>query len=159
MNAVRSTSFLALILQCIFSGCKNYRISYPPDTSDQVTIAQGVWGNVWFWERAFQPTEPTGTITPVECQVLIYEAIPLDSVSTAGGGFYGKIRTRLVGTTASNQTGFFQLSLPQGVHSSFVKEDTLYWQGTDDSIGIGGFKVLPGSLTKVQIDINYRAAY
>ncbi len=159
MTAGRSTSFLGLILLCIFAGCKDNRIGYPPDTSDQITISQGVWGNVWFWEGNFQPTEPTGTITPVERQVLIYEATPRDSASTAGGGFYREIRTTLVGATTSNHTGFFQLSLPEGVYSSFVKEDSLYWQGIDDSIGIGGFRVLPGSVSKVQIDINYRAGY
>ncbi|MDZ7765838.1 MAG: hypothetical protein U5K00_15710 [Melioribacteraceae bacterium] len=30
-----------------------------------MTISEGVWGNVWFWEGDFMPGSPDGTITPV----------------------------------------------------------------------------------------------
>jgi len=159
MNFLRLSYLFIVVLSFILFDCKDHGVSYPPDTRNQVTISQGVWGNVWFWEGNFQPVEPTGTITPVERQVLIYEATSLDSVSTTRGGFYREIRTRLIATTASNRTGFFQLGLPPGVYSVFVKEDSLYWQGAGNSIGIGGFRVSSGSVTKVQIDINYRAVY
>jgi hypothetical protein len=156
----RITLYSLVALLCsLFTGCEDNGSSYPPDTSKQVTITQGVWGNVWFLEGNFQPIEGRGTISPVQCQILIYEATPLDSVSSAGAGFYRDIRTKQVAITASNRTGFFQLALPVGMYSAFIKIDTLYWGGEDDSIGIYGFMVLPGSVTKVQININYRAAW
>ena len=159
MKVKRRFFIFSVILLSVLAGCEKGGSKLPPDTRNQVTISQGVWGNVWFWEGNFQPTEPTGTVTAAERQVLIYEATQGDSVSFAGGGFYREIRTKLIGTTSSNKTGFFQLALPPGEYSAFVKEDSLYWQGTGNSIGIGGFTVLSGSITKVQIDINYHAGY
>ncbi len=140
-------------------GCDDHQIKYPGDTSNQKTITQGVWGNVWFWEGNFQPTEPSGTVTPVQRDILIYEATPLDSVDFVEGGMYRSIHTQLIATAHSNPTGFFQLALQPGTYSAFIKEDTLFWSGTSNDIGVGGFQVHQNAVTKIQIHINYRAAY
>lgn len=148
----------ALLLGCCI-GCEDKGIKFPPDTSKQVTITQGVWGNVWFWKGNFQPWNPTGTVIAVERQVLIYKPTPFDSVTMADMVFYRTIRTKLIAATASNRTGFFQQELPPGNYSVFVKEDSLFWMGVGNSIGIGGFTVWPDSVTKIQININYAAGY
>lgn len=152
-------NLLLLLLSFIFTCCDDHKINQPGDTGSQISITEGAWGNVWFWEGNFMPVEPTGTITPVERDILIYEATPQDSVDYIIGGMYRSVRTKLIATTHSNQTGFFQITLQPGMYSAFVKEDSLLWSGTSNNIGIGGFQVLSNSVTKIQIDINYRAAY
>ncbi|XOV92170.1 MAG: hypothetical protein ACFHWX_18415 [Bacteroidota bacterium] len=38
----------------------------PKRNGDMVTIEQGIWGDIWFWEGDFMPICPSGTISPVE---------------------------------------------------------------------------------------------
>jgi hypothetical protein len=135
----------------------------PGNDSDQVTIPQGIWGNVWFWEGDFMPGPPgghSGKVTPVEREIFIYEATRFDSVVSANGGFYSKILTHLKARTKSNAKGFYQIALPPGKYSVFVVEDSkFYANGTD-----GAGHILPGtvsenSVTQVQVDITYKATY
>ena len=87
----------------------------PKDTADQITITQGLWGDVWFWEGDFMPSasgDQSGKVTPVERDVWIFDATRNDSVVGAGGAFYRQILTTLRAKTRSNRTGFFQVALP-----------------------------------------------
>jgi hypothetical protein len=133
----------------------------PPDTSDQVTITQGVWGNVWFWSGAFGLVESTGTITPVRREIFVYEATRMDSVErTSSGSFFTAIHSRLVARTESNSTGFFQVSLPVGKYSFFILEDSLFYAEEGDSAGHWtSATVLANRVVKRQIDITYAAGF
>jgi len=135
----------------------------PKDRSDQITITQGMWGNVWFWEGNFMPSasgNQSGKVTPVERDVWIFEASENDSVVGAGGAFYRQILTTLRAKTRSNRTGFYQVALPPGKYSVFVTEDSLYYANGNDSMGhIPSGVVVPNTVTKVQVDITYKAAY
>jgi hypothetical protein len=125
-----------------------------------VTIQQGIWGNVWFWEGDFMPPG-WGTITPVSRTVYAYELTSGEQVEQVPySPFYRSIRTRLVALTSSNSTGFFQMALPPGSYSIFVREDSLYYANLTDSMG----NIMPATvrinwLTKVQIDITYKASF
>jgi len=136
------------------------RERYPPDTRDQVTISQGAWGNVWFWEGNFMPVG-WGKITPVVRTVYVYELTNLQQVDQIPRSpFYWAIYTALVDSGQSNLTGFFQFPLEPGQYSFFVKEDSLYYANSFDVYG----NILPAtirkdSLTKVQIDITYKATF
>jgi hypothetical protein len=106
------------------------------------------------------PGSVSGTIAPVQREVRVYEATRYDSVVSTGGGFYRAIATRLVAITRSNRTGFYQVSLPPGKYSLFVLEDSLYYANHTDYAGhIQPGTVAADQITKVQIDITYRAAY
>jgi len=148
--------------------CKDSIIGfqYPPDNHEKVTITLGVWGNVWFWEGNFMPSTDNsshGTIIPVVRDIFVYEATRYDSVVRSNfqsGGFYDIIMTRKVTEVRSDNTGFFQIELLPGKYSFFIKEDSLYIDGEVDSEGhLESAVVMPNSVTKRQIDINYRAAY
>lgn len=135
----------------------------PPNNEDKVSISQGVWGNVWFWEGDFMPViddSPKGTITPISRQIFVYEATKFDSVETADGVFYDKILTKRIAVLHSDETGFFQIELPPGKFSFFVKEkDRYYANGNDGNGHILPATVTTGSVTKRQIDITYKATY
>jgi hypothetical protein len=134
----------------------------PPDTSDQITITQGIWGNVWFWEGDFMPGPGarSGKITPVERDLWIYAATKHDSVVGAGYVFFRQVLTELKARTRSNKSGFYQVALPPGKYSVFVMEDSLFYANGSDGAG----HIMPGvvtaqSVTKVQVDVTYKAAY
>ena len=155
--------FLLPALLCFLfaSGCRQgeCRPRFPPDTRAQVTIDQGVWGNVWFWEGDFMPVG-WGKITPVRRTVYAFEPTTYDQVERLDhASFYRTIRTRLVASTESNSSGFFQLALPRGRYSFFVREGSSFYASFDDGTYIMPATVYPDSVTKLQIDINYKACF
>lgn len=136
------------------------RDRYPPNTRDQVTIAQGAWGNVWFWEGDFMPFG-WGNITPVIRKVYAYQLTNLQQVDQVPyTPFYRRILSQVVDSAFSNSTGFFQISLPPGRYSFFVKEDSLFYaNGYDGSGNILSATIKKDSVTQVQIDIDYKASF
>jgi hypothetical protein len=154
----------ALLLALVVSGCNEpagrrpYR-GFPPDTQGQVTIQQGVWGNVWFWEGGFMPPG-WGTITPVSRTVYVYDLTKKAQVEQIDDSpFYRSISSRLVDSTTSNSIGFFQMVLAPGRYSFFVREGSQFYANGDDGKYIMPATVETGLLTKVQIDITYKAAF
>ena len=144
----------------------NSEKKFPPDNHEKVSINQGVWGNVWLWEGNFMPTtdnSSNGTITPVEREIYIYVATRFDSVSFSnsfGSSFYDSILTKQIAKINSDNSGFYQIELPPGKYSFFVKEDSLFYGSEGDSDGhLMSARVGTDSITKRQIDITYKAAY
>lgn len=138
----------------------NTLIIYPPSTKNQVTITQGVWGDVWFWEGDFTPGSIKGNIIPVQREIYIFEATPRDSAVKAGHGpFYREIKANLIEIVTSNQTGFFEAALDTGIYSFFVKEGSLFYASSDDGVYIQPARVFQDSMTHVQIDITYKATF
>jgi hypothetical protein len=132
------------------------------DTANQVTIVQGVWGTVRLWEGDFMPPFPTGTITPVQREICVYEATRYDSVEqiVGSGGFYKSIFTKRVARTKSNAKGFYEVALPPGRYSVFVLEDTLFYSNEGDGAGyLTPVTVLAGKTTERRIDISSGAAF
>ena len=138
---------------------------YPPDTRDQVTISQGAWGNVWFWEGDFMPTTnpggSSGRISPVVRTVYVYELTNIQQVDQVPyTPFYRAIYTNLVDSVQSNSTGFFQVAMDTGRYSFFIREDSLYYaNGFDGYSNILPAKIKKDSVSKVQIDITYLATF
>jgi hypothetical protein len=130
----------------------------PPDNQGQVTISQGVWGNVWFWEGNFQPVCPTGTVRPVIREIYIHTGTPHDSVEY-DGPYIVKINTRLVKVVTSNASGFYQAVLDTGAYSFFIKEDSVFYFDGSDNMYLAPARVRSGKVTKRQLDITYKAAY
>ena len=151
-------SFIIICCENPVNDCEG--ISYPENTDDQVTISQGVWGNVWFWQGDFQPICPHGKVFPVEREIHIYEATPADSVEySTPRPFISNVKTKLIKIVKSNSTGFFEVTLDSGAYSFFVKEDSLlYANGGDNNFLQPGY-VATNSKSKIQIDINYKASY
>ena len=133
---------------------------FPADTENQVTITQGIWGNVWFWEGDFQPLCPSGKVTPVVREIYVHKGTPVDSVDhNEDGPFLTNIKTELIAVVRSNSTGFFQVALDTGAYSFFIKEDSLYYAGGGDRNFLQPGYVNENSVSKVQLDITYNAAY
>ena len=166
-KSYRLFSLLVLIFIYLFVSCNESptenEFKYPPDNQNKVTISQGVWGNVWFWEGDFMPIiDPNrAKITPVVREIFIYEATSDSMVEPPNGGtFHTKINSQLISIIQSDASGFFQISLEPGKYSFFVKEDSLFYANLWDGEGhIQPATVTENSVTNRQIDITYKAVY
>lgn len=131
----------------------------------RVTISQGVWGNVQFWEGDFMPSigsKPRGKITPVVREIYIHEAARHSDVvySSTNAVFIKQIKTKLVKKISSDKMGFFQTKLEPGIYSFFVKEDSLYFASETSGDGyLMAAGVKENTVSKRQININYKAVY
>lgn len=169
-NYIHRNCFLLLffLILLVLSGCEDFLSDngnyFPPDNQNKVTIKQGVWGNVWFWEGNFMPTtdnSSNGKITAVERKIYIYEATRIDSVirDSIRRTFIKEINSNYVNEVASDKDGFFQIVLPPGKYSFFVKEDSLFFANQSDGEHLMPAEVNSNKVVKRQIDINYKAIY
>jgi hypothetical protein len=135
--------------------------AYPARNDDCVTIAEGLWGDVWFWDGDFMPVCPDGTVTPAIREIRIHELATLDDVTPGPrAAFYAEVNTPLVATVQSDRLGFFQAELPPGTYSVFAVEDTLlYSNGYGGAGEICPVEVLPGQVTAIRFDITWRASF
>ena len=120
---------------------------------------QGIRGEVRFWEGDFMPPFPSGTITPVSREIVVYPVITLDEVEREGGGFYPSLPGNPVATTVSDEDGLFEVGLPPGEYSFFVWEDGRYYANGFSSHGIYVVTVEEGEFTEITFDIDHSAAY
>jgi hypothetical protein len=164
-NSLIFFSSLVFILNSCDESPTENEFKYPPDNEHRVTISQGVWGNVWFWEGNFMPViDPNyAKITPVVRDIYIYEATTDSNVQYLNGNFgtfITKINSNLITTIHSDNDGFFQISLSPGKYSFFVKEDTLFYANEWDGEGhILSAIVTENNVSRRQIDITYKAVF
>ncbi|GAB4329918.1 MAG: hypothetical protein Kow0037_05300 [Calditrichia bacterium] len=158
--------FGLFFLAAAFVGCEKstspIESKYPPDNAHKVTITQGVWGNVWFLEGNFEPSlgRTSGKITPVVREILVYEATRRDQAEPPGDYFFTAIHTNRIASVFSDEDGFYQIPLPPGKYSLFVREDSLYIATGDDGEGVlFPVVVKEGQVTRADIKIDYKATY
>ena len=165
--AMGLTVALSLVVGCLGGDDRCGRgwrpVDYPERNEEKVTISQGIWGDVWFWEGNFMEPCPTGIVTAVSREMRIHELTSRDDVESAwgiGSPFYSEIRTELVATVRSGDDGFFQVELPVGWYSVFAVEDTLFYANRGDGVGnIYPVEVLEGEVTGVLFDVDYLATW
>jgi len=160
---------ILFLLTLLFTfGCKENSVSIEtpglPDNEYKVTIDQGAWGNVHFWEGDFMPMydpETGGTISPVVRDIYIHEATTTSMVDKVEySAFYTKINSELIGVVQSDKDGFFQIKLEPGKYSFFVKEDSMFYADLWDRHGyILAAEVKKDSVTQVEINIRYKATF
>ncbi len=135
----------------------------PPDNHKLVTIKQGIWGNVWLWEGNFMPGpggSNRGKVTAVRREVRIYKPTSPKDLEPLSGTNFTKVKSKFVKKVKSGKNGFYQISLPPGRYSIFVKEEsTLYANWFDGHGFVLPVTVVKDSVTKFQIDITSKATY
>jgi hypothetical protein len=158
---------VAVALLVAVPGCRWISDDYPdcPDTElppthgHRVTIEQGIWGDVWFWEGDFMPVCPSGTVTAVAREMRVYEVAGFDDVDVVGYScFYTAVHTPLVAVVQSDEDGFFEVTLEPGRYSVFAVEDTLLYANGFDGYG----NIYPVTVDTAQVigftfDITYLA--
>lgn len=164
-----------------------FRMCDQQSNQKRVTISQGVSGTVCFWQGDFMPImQPSqglagqildfldifdlfrikphhGTIRPVVREIYISQVITVKQMSDSDsaqprGDLFSVIPAKIVATTSSDKGGFYQLQLPVGTYSIFVKENNAFYANKFDvERRIAPFEVFPQSVTRMPIDITYES--
>ena len=101
-----------------------------------------------------------GRVTAVRREVRIYKPTPVNALEPSSGTNFTTVKSKLVKSVKSGKNGFYQVSLPPGRYSIFVKEDsTLYANWFDGQGYVLPVRVVKDSVTKFQIDITSGATY
>jgi len=107
---------------------------------------------------------PDAKLSPpkgVKAVLYVYELTNFSQVSKVGeSAFYSSVRTKLVQSVTSDESGYFYLSLPPGEYSLFTKKDALFYANNfDGNNNIAPIKVQPHKVTQVNVNIDYDAVY
>ena len=130
----------------------------PPRNHHKVTIEQGIWGDVWFWEGDFMPPCPSGTVTAVPRELRIHELTSFEQVvqAEAHPAFYSAVNSEFIASTWSDESGFFEVALEVGTYSVFAIEDSLYFANGSDGYGnIWPIEVVDGEVSETLFHIDY----
>jgi len=107
---------------------------------------------------------PDAKLSPpkgIKAVLYIYELTSFSQVTRQGeSGFYSSIRTRLIQTVTSDDSGYFFASLPPGEYSLFTKKDALFYANNfDGNDHIAPVKVVAHKVSQVNVNIDYDAVY
>lgn len=125
-------------------------------------LTQGIRGRVLFYEGNQMPGPggPSGSIKPVSRTICLFALTDESQATQVEPCFYSRISTPLVDSTLSGEDGVFEIALPPGRYSLFVKEGDLYYaNGFDGEGNIQPVTVGEGRVTEVTIKITYKAAF
>ncbi len=147
-----------LVLITLVNGC-----SEDPEAVPTPTAKQGLQGTVYFLEGNFMPPG-TGTTTPVERELRVYELTTLDQVTRVNtkypGVFISAVTTKLISTIQSDSKGRFKVDLPPGQYSLMVLEDDLLYANLFGGSGeIFKVEVRENNYEKIVVNIDYLAYY
>lgn len=111
-----------------------------------------------------QMPSPDAKLSPpkgVKAVLYVYELTSFNQVTRVGeSAFYSAVRTKLVQSVSSDESGYFFLSLPPGEYSLFTKKDALFYANNFDGDNhIAPVKVSPRKVTQVNVNIDYDAVY
>jgi hypothetical protein len=107
---------------------------------------------------------PDAKLSPpkgIKAVLYIYELTSFSQVTKVGeSAFYSSVRTKLVQSVTSDESGYFIVSLPPGEYSLFTKKDALFYANNFDGDNhITPVKVVPHKVTQVNFNIDYDAVY
>lgn len=111
-----------------------------------------------------QMPSPDSKLSPpkgIKADLYIYELTSFSQVTRQGeSGFYSSVRTRLVQSLTSDETGYFFAALPPGEYSLFTKKDALFYANNfDGNDHIAPVKVVAHKVSQVNVNIDYDAVY
>lgn len=164
---ILSVLYLALIVSGCNEGEKENTKEHENNESYDVTISQGVWGVVKYWEGDHMPrvagaSNSSGSITPVTRTIRIYKSTTLqeNEPTNASDVFYEIINSELIAIVYSDQRGFYEAELPIGKYSVFTEEDEgLYANGTDSEFVINPVTIETDTVSRLNINITYSATF
>lgn len=154
MTYIKKIAFLCLLLP--FMSCSLQKEGSPK-------IKQGVFGTVTWVEGNMMPSpdapKSAGAKT-MEREIRIYEAVSFNRVQ-GEAPLFTSVEGKLVKTVKSNAKGFFECELPVGNYSVFTVEEggKLFANNFDGDGTINMLSVTQDGLVRLDIQINYRAAY
>ncbi|CAM3772685.1 carboxypeptidase regulatory-like domain-containing protein [Mucilaginibacter galii] len=127
----------------------------------QTTIEQGIEGHIYKVSGNQMPMKGTQRSKPkaLICEVYIYKPTTVKQAQ-GQGTLYSQINTPLVAKVKTDSAGHYQVKLPVGNYSVFVKEGNQYFASESDGTGnLNPAEVFAGKVTTRNITVNHDAAY
>lgn len=154
MTSIKNVAILCLALLLM---------SYTLQNNGQMNIKQGVYGTIYWVQGNMMPSpdEPRANQgRPIEKQINIYKVTKFEDVE-GQAPLFTKISTELVKTVKSNSQGFYQCELSPGRYSIFtLEEKNSYFANNFNGEGeINMIEIVAGQKIKLDINVNYKAAY
>lgn len=167
MKTILQVSYFAALMVFAY-GCTNMPGTRGPRDepscgrrSPKPEITEGITGVVCFSQGNFMPgSSRRGGIAPVRRTIEIH-AGTIDGVAAAAGQtFWTSVPTPLIATVTSGDDGWFEVAVPPGTYSLFVRESgRLYANGTNGDGIITAVEVAAGTVARTRLDIRYKASY
>ncbi|WP_226391296.1 carboxypeptidase regulatory-like domain-containing protein [Penaeicola halotolerans] len=143
------TLYPILFLIVLLSGCKS---------SEKMN--EGIQGELKWVEGNLMPGPNANPARPkaVDREVYIFALTSMSEVRLVDG-LFEMPKTKLIATTQS-ENGKFKVAVPPGVYSIFTKEENGFFANEFNAFGhINPVEVTRGEISRVEILINYMAAY
>lgn len=130
----------------------------------RVTIPQGLWGTVCLFEGDFMPGPPEaparGRTLAVSRTIYVHalthqsQVVPPAGADGRSSMLHSAVLTPRVDSTQSDERGFFQVRLPPGRYSLFVRERGQHYVNLFDGQGnVFPVTVDSGRVTYVRVDL------
>jgi hypothetical protein len=155
------TNYMFLIVtRLLFAAACILPLSRAPSLAGKRTGIEGyifrVSGN-----RMPSPGNPLPPPKGFRTTLYVYELTSLDQVSRVNESpFYKELRSRLIRTVQSDDSGYFFVSLPPGQYSLFTKKEELYYANMFDGQNhISPVTVAGGKVAQINVNVDYDAAY
>ncbi len=134
-----------------------------PEEPPIQTAKQGLHGTIYFLEGNFMPPS-SGTTTPVERELRVYELTTLDQVTRVNteypGLFISTVQTKLIAKAQSDVEGKFKVELPPGQYSLMVLEGDMLYVNLFGGMGeIFPVEVTEDNYNEIAFKIDYMAVY
>ena len=171
MKTIFNASLMFLFVAALISSCEKkddknlHEALSKEEYAKMVSITEGIWGAVLFLEGDHMPGPggPSGKTYGVRREILVYEPVTMfqaEPVEKDGSEFYVSVPTRLIKSVQSDDNGFYQLNLPPGIYSLFVKEKGFLYQTFTGYNGyLGEVVVNANAATEMSLKITYAAAF
>jgi hypothetical protein len=172
MKTILQVSYCAALMVFAY-GCTNMPGTRGPRgepscsrRSPKPKINEGITGVVCFWQGDFMPgtysrrARKGRVIEPVRRTIEIHAATTDRVVAAVDGPLWTSVPTPLIATVTSGDDGWFEVAVPPGTYSLFVRESGgLYANGTNGDGIVTAVEVTAGAVARTQLDITYRATY
>jgi hypothetical protein len=125
------------------------------------SIKEGIAGRVLWREGNWMPAPdaPERNASGIAREIYVYE-LTTDAQTEKEEPFYTAIHSRLIAKTRSDANGCFEVALPPGRYSLFVKEADGWFANRFDGEGhIQPVEVKAGEVSKLELVVDYKAAY
>ena len=155
----RAITFACLLISTTFLGACNE----DSQTMPIQRASQGLQGTIYFLEGNFMPPS-TGTTTPVERELHIYELTTLEQVTRVNanypGIFISSVKTTLIAKAQSDKNGRFNVDLPPGRSRVLALEGDLLYVNRLEGLGtLFPVEVREDDYKEIEFRIDYMAAY
>jgi hypothetical protein len=124
------------------------------DTRTEASISEGIAGVV----KLVDPDAPQvgggrGVSYLVERELLVHDEARPGDAESLGGGFWQNVRTPLRATLRSERCGFYEVALPPGRYSVFVREGGRYYASRVAAGAVNPVTVPKGQVARLTIEI------